>query len=621
VLSQLSYPAIAHTVLDDGGGHFVVVEHLASNKLKVMDPAVGSSAIVAQESFLRQWTGVIILAIPGEHFHSNQPKPLLKQVLGIVRPVKNTLLLLFVCSLLYAAISFGFSVYLQKVIDEAWVYGDLRMLRILSTSLLLTLIVQFVISVVRGKMMAEISRKVDMNLLFGYVRHVVYLPKSFFDSMQKGEIISRLNDATRMTSLVSQTMFEASIDLLTMLMSLAIMFAYSWRVALIIMILIPVYAMLFVSADKIHRVWQRKIIQANAAAEGLFVQTLTTISTLKQVCGESFMVTKLGSAFKTLMDGIRLNARKQVLYYSATDLCTKVVMVIALWAGIYLGFSNVLTKGEVVTLFSLMLFFTGPAVSIAAAGRNIRESMISAERYFDVMSLGRETTVENTLRSDTLRGNVEFREVTFGYPNGVDILHDYTVTIHECSITGIYGQSGSGKSTLGLLLLGIYTPQKGRILINGVDISSVDVPVLRNSIAVVPQDIQLLNTSIQENICLGPVTDEDWFNEVVQRSGVAEIANLLPNGFHFVVSGEGINLSGGQKRKIAFARALYKKAPFLLLDEPTSGLDEASEQRFMQTLQWYKMLGNTVIIITHSDIAIKICDNIVLFKNSRPEPA
>jgi ABC-type bacteriocin/lantibiotic exporter with double-glycine peptidase domain len=194
------------------------------------------------------------------------------------------------------------------------------------------------------------------------------------------------------------------------------------------------------------------------------------------------------------------------------------------------------------------------------------------------------------------------------------------VTIYEGSITGIYGQSGCGKSTLGLLLLGIYTPQKGRILINGVDISSIDVALLRNSIAVMPQDTQLLNTTILENICLGPLGDQDWFNEVAERSGVAEFANLLPNGFHFVVSGEGTNLSGGQKKKIAFARALYKKAPFLLLDEPTSGLDEASEQRFMRTLQWYKILGNTVIIITHSDIAIKICDNIVLFKNSCPEP-
>jgi len=208
-----------------------------------------------------------------------------------------------------------------------------------------------------------------------------------------------------------------------------------------------------------------------------------------------------------------------------------------------------------------------------------------------------------------------FENIAFRYGNNDLVLKNVNLNINGSTIAGITGKSGSGKSTLAALLLKSFEPETGAIWINDTNIAELNRESLSDIISIAHQHADLFSGTIAENIVIGRQFDKDRLTEISERLGIADFAGLLPDGMTTLVSEQGNNLSGGQRQRISIARALYRNTPVLILDEATTAIDAASEEKIMQTIEWYKNNGNTVIIIAHSESTLKICDNIVILEN------
>ena len=213
--------------------------------------------------------------------------------------------------------------------------------------------------------------------------------------------------------------------------------------------------------------------------------------------------------------------------------------------------------------------------------------------------------------------DIEFRKVSFRYGNGKIILDEMNLFIPKGSCIGIKGESGSGKSTLAALLLKLYQPLQGTISINNIDLSMINNKALRSLVVSVPQFTELFNGTVRENIILDKTCDEEKLNSITSRLGVLDFFEDDSQGLETVIYEQGTNLSGGQRQLVSIARALYRDPPVLILDEPSASLDAETENKIMQTIEWYNKQGNTVIIISHSDAALKICNNIVVLTNGK----
>jgi ATP-binding cassette subfamily B protein len=206
---------------------------------------------------------------------------------------------------------------------------------------------------------------------------------------------------------------------------------------------------------------------------------------------------------------------------------------------------------------------------------------------------------------------VQFADVHFSYDHN-KVLNGLNFCIYKNTITGIAGRSGSGKSTIAALLQKLYCPSSGKIMIDETDIQDMDNAFLRKMILTVSQHTQLFSASVMQNITIGSdEPDIGKVNEIADRLGITEFISLLPAGFSTMVSEQASNLSGGQKQLISIARALYKGPSVLILDEATASLDEESERKILETMEWYRLKGNTIIIIAHRDSALKTCDRIL----------
>jgi ATP-binding cassette subfamily B protein len=616
-LSTVPLPAVAHLLINNSYGHYVVVTRAANGQLEIMDPAEGACKRMSISDFADIWTGVLLLLRPGEGFTTNRKTATWKKISALIRPHRRHLALASGCAITFSLLGLAGAVYLQRIVDGVLEKHNLVLLSLLSLLMLFLLLLQYCAGLLKGFLALKCSQAIDQSLVMGYYRHLFRLPQTFFDTMQTGEMINRINDAVRINALVNELVLAAVVDVMILFSSIVLMFVYYWKLALLMTVIVPVYLLMFYRSNRINRRWQRRIMEAGADLESLFVQSLTAASTVKKLAVEKLMCEKAAKQYRGLLQMVRVSSWKQIRIQVSADFVTRLFMVLILWIGCYFVFGNLLSKGELLSFYAMISYFTAPALSLLMTNRNVRDAFIAADRLFEIMELD---TEEQAIGSGTpfdVDGDIEFRDVSFGYASGGTVLQNINIVIRRGSCMGIKGESGSGKSTLAALLLKLYEPHRGGIYVNETNLSSVSAAQWRAHIVPVPQFTDLFNGSILENIILDKPEDTAKLGDICNRLGISGFVSCLPQGLHTMMHEQGVNLSGGQRQLISIARALYRDPKVLILDEPSASLDHETENKIMQTIEWYRKLGNTVIIISHSDAALKICDNIVILKNGR----
>jgi ABC-type bacteriocin transporter len=619
-MNEVPLPAIAHVIVKKVLQHYVVIYKFTKNYVEIMDPGDGQIHRKTHAEFAEEWTGVLILLSPNNEFIARDEKvPVFSRFRFLLSPHRKVLVQALVGAIVYTVLGLSTSIYIQKITDFVLPDGNRNLLNLLSIVMVIILALQMVIGSIQTIFILKTGQLIDARLILGYYKHLLQLPQRFFDTMRTGEIVSRINDAVKIRAFINDTMINILVNIFIIFFSFTLMFIYSMKLALIMAIVIPLYALLYWVTNELNKKRERKIMENAAELETQLVESLNSIKTIKQLNLESFNNLKTETRFMRLLDSTYKSGLNSIFTGNASQLLTRSFTIILLWAGSYLMIDHTITPGELMSFYAIIGYFTGPVSSLIGMNKTIQNARIAADRLFEIMDLERDDDMEHTVEiNQNMLGNITFRNVSFSYGTRTDVFEDFNFEMQQGRLTAIIGESGSGKSTIAALIQGIYPLNKGQISIGDINIRYASPESLRRLVGIVPQNLELFAGSVIENIAVGELApDMELLFAVCKQLGMIEFIEKLPNGFATYIGENGATLSGGQKQRLAIARALYRQPEILIMDEATSNLDSESELVVQQTMQQLVAAGKTVILIAHRLSTVVDADEIVALKDGK----
>ncbi|GAB4055077.1 peptidase domain-containing ABC transporter [Spirosoma litoris] len=618
-LSKIPKPAIAHVIIKEVLHHFVVIYDITDKHIVVMDPGPGKLVKHTHEEFKKIWTGVLILLLPNEQFETGNEKiSATQRFWQLIQPHRSVMIQALFGALIYTILGLSTSIYVQKIVDNVIVEGNQNLLNLLSITMILILVLQLFIGSLKSMFALKTGQQIDARLILGYYKHLMKLPQQFFDTMRVGEIISRINDAVKIRAFINDAATSLVVNAFIVLFSFGMMFTYDWKLAMIMLAVIPFYAGIYVIVNKLNKKYQRTLMEDAAELESQLVESLNAMGTIKRFGLESFANIKTETRFVKLLKTIFTSARNSVWSGNATEIVSRLFTIILLWVGAGFVIDNQITPGELLSFYALIGYFTGPASQLIGANKTVQDALIAADRLFEIMDLERESTENKIELQSDMIGDIRFTDVSFRYGSRTQVFDSLSITVPKGKITAVVGESGSGKSTMLSLLQNLYPLQSGSIHIGDYDIKHISNESLRGRVSVVPQKIDLFAGNVIDNIAVGEYQpDMQRIVAICQRLGITEFIEKLPNGFHTYLGENGASLSGGQKQRIAIARALYQNPDILILDEATSSLDSVSEKCVQETIQHLREHNKTVILIAHRLSTVMNADKIIVIEQGK----
>ncbi|KWW28189.1 MAG: bacteriocin/lantibiotic ABC transporter ATP-binding protein [bacterium P3] len=615
-LSKIPTPAIAHVIKRGKLLHYEVIYGVKQDKIRIMDPGTGELEWVPMEVFNSEWTGVLVLLMPKDDFEKGDKKvSMLKRFSFLLKPHKRAVIESIFGAVIYTLLGLATSIYVGKIVDYVIPDGNGNLLNLLSVLMLVILVLSLFIDGVKTVYMLKTGIKIDTRLILGYYKHLLRLPQSFFDSMRSGEIISRVNDAVKIRSFINETLVGLMVNIFTVIFAFALMFTYYWKLAVIMLLIIPLYVVLYLLYNRVNRVILRKGMEQAAELNAQLVESINTAGTVKRFGLEEYEDIKTENRFVTYIRTVYKSSINALWANLSSGGISRLFTIILLWAGTYFVLDNIITSGELMSFYSLISYFIGPIASLIGINRVYQDAKIAASRLFEIMDLDVEE-VEGKIRFEKEQvGDIAFEHVDFRYGTRTEVFKDFSVTFRKGQISAIVGESGSGKTTLAALMQNLYELQNGHIRIGGVDVRHIDNADLRSLVCVVPQRIDLFEGTIQENITLDDYdSDNARVLELCKEVGLLEFIEGLPMGFNTNIGENGVQLSGGQRQRLAIIRALYRNPEILVLDEATSSLDSESEKSIKRIVAQLRSEGKTVLLIAHRLGTVMDADEIFVLK-------
>ena len=628
--SDFPLPCIAHVVVDGSLLHYVVIHKITKKQVIIADPGVGIIKLSPQEFFGEihadgkppkyHWTGVLILLTRNETFKKgDETKGLFSRFFHLLIPQKKLLLHIFLASLVYTVLGIIGAFYFKALVDDILPDSLMKTLTTLSIGIILLNIFRVLLSAFRTHLLLYLSQKLDISLLLGYYRHVLKLPMNFFGTRKVGEIVSRFNDASHVRDAISGATLTIMIDTLMAIAGGIVLYMQNGKMFAITVIIVILYMIIVLVFNKWYERLNRKQMEDNAQLTSYLVESLNGIQTVKAYNAERKANQETEIRFVKLLRSIF-----NLSWVSNTQSSLKVFVelvggVVILWVGGVSVIKGDMTIGALITFNSLLVYFLDPIKNLINLQPQIQTAVVAADRLGEILDLEAEKT-ENEYKKmnpESLAGDIEIKDVDFRYGTRRLVLEDISIKIKKGQKVAFVGESGSGKTTLSKLLLYMYVPEKGEILINGNNIKDIQIERLREKVAYIPQETFLFSGSILENLSLG--LDQATLDDVIEASKMAqahEFINELPLRYETRLEENGANLSGGQRQRLAIARAMLKNPDILILDEATSNLDSITERALDKTIHEFSK-DMTTIFIAHRLSTIKKCDKIFVMEKGR----
>ncbi len=616
-LSEIPLPAIAHVILKEKLQHYVAIYKITGSYIEKMDPGTGKLEKQPIEEFKEDWTGVLVLLSPSGNFVARDEKTSnFKRFRYLLHPHRKTLLQALCGAAIFTILGLATSIYIQKITDHVLINGNRNLLNLLSVVMIVILLLQVFIGSFQTILVLKTGQLIDARLILGYYKHLLKLPQRFFDTMRTGEIVSRINDAVKIRVFINDTMINFIVSIFIVVFAFSLMFIYNWKLALIMLGVIPLYSALYIAVNYLNKKRERKIMEQAAELESQLVESLNSEKTIKQLGIEEFANIKTETRFISLLHSAYKSGLNSVFSGNSSMFISRIFTIILLWVGSLFVLQQEITPGELMSFYALIGYFTGPVSGLIGMNKTYQNATIAADRLFEIMDLDQE---ENDELIDALTiemGDIQFKNISFSYGTRVDVFEDFNVSFKNGEISAIIGESGSGKTTIAALLQKLYPLNDGTIFFGNTNIKHFSNNSLRQMIGIVPQNIDLFNGSIIDNIAVGEFNpDMKIALDICTQLGIVEFIEKLPAGFNTPVGEHGATLSGGEKQRLAIARALYRQPRILILDEATSSLDSEAEHYVQQTIKQFKSKGKTIIIIAHRLSTVLLADNIVVLEN------
>lgn len=618
-LFKIPVPAIAHIIVKGVITHFVVIIKVGKSYIRIMDPSDGDLHKVTHEDFKNQWTGVLVLLGPGERFKiKNEKTELGSRLLQLIRPSRDILIQSLVGALIYSILGLSLSLYVGRLVDNVIPGSNTNLLNLLGLAMLVIIFFRLVLMVFQSVFVLKTGQIIDASLILGYYQQLFRLPKSFFDNMRTGEIISRIGDAVKIRVFINDISISLVLNIFILIVSFILMFAFYWKLALIILCVIPLYYIIYFISNKINKKTQRKVMENAADLEAQLVESLNAAGTIKRFSLEEMANLKAETKFIGLLESVYKSGLNSIFSSASSNFVSQLITVVVLWVGTGFVLKANITAGELLSFYAIIGYFTGPVSGIINYNKTLLDARIAADRLFEIFDLESEEDRGKIDLIPELVNDIFFENVKFRYGTRVTVFESLSLQIQKGSFTAIVGESGSGKTTLISLLHKLYPVNGGHIRIGNNSISNFTNKSIRKIISCVPQDIDLFTGSIAENIAPAELEpDMARIMYICNILGMSGFIESLPAGFNTMLGEHGVNLSGGQKQRIAIARALYLGPEILVLDEATSSLDPLSESFIQEALSEFVKSGRTLIVIAHRLSTISRADKILVLHNGK----
>jgi len=613
-LFKIPKPAILHVVVKEVLHHYVVLTKTSDKYIEIMDPVDGAFHRIAHEKFKEQWTGIMILIAPGEKFTvSNEKISIPLRFWRLIRPSRGILLQSLTGALVFSVLGLSMAIFVGKLVDNVLPGGNMNLLNLLGVAMLIIISLRLLLNFFQTIFILKTGQKIDATLILGYYQHLLKLPQTFFDNMRTGEIISRIGDAVKIRVFVNDVSIALIINVFILIVSFALMFSFFWKLALIMLTVVPLYLVIYYISNHLNRKVQRTVMERAADLEAQLVESLNSAGTIKRFGLEDFSNLKTETRFVSLLETIYKSGLNGLFSSSSTGLISQLITILVLWIGSGFAIGTQITPGELLSFYAVVGYFTGPVTSVIGFNRTFQDAKIAADRLFEIFDLEIEDEANRIEMKPEMAGDIHFENVKFRYGTRVDVFNLLNLTIKQGEITAIVGESGSGKTTLISILQNLYPIQSGHIRIGRYDLRHLTNQSLRRIVSVVPQKIDLFSGNVADNIAVGDFNpDMGKVTEVCDKLGMTKFIEQLPNGFNTYIGENGVALSGGQQQRIAIARALYRNPEILILDEATSSLDSLAETFVQNTLGVVKQLNKTVIVIAHRLSTINVAQRIIV---------
>lgn len=608
-LAQTPLPAIAA----DRSGSFFVIARVDDGKVLIHDPANQRPTVVTVGELEDRWSGQLLLIRSEATVAGDLAKFDFTWFIPAVVKYRKLLGEVFVVSFVLQIFALLTPLFFQVVMDKVLVHRGLTTLDVIAFGLLAVMVFESVLNGLRAYVFAHTTSRIDVELGARLFRHLVSLPISYFQARRVGDSVARVRELENIRSFLTGNSITVVLDVLFSVVFIAVMFWYSAWLTLVVVLSLPAYFLVSMLITPILRARLNDTFSRGAENQAFLVETLNGIDTLKSMAVEPQITRKWDNQLAGYVAASFKTQTLSTIANESVGLIGKLVTVATLWIGARLVIDGDLSVGQLIAFNMLAGRVSQPIIRLAQLWTNFQQTGVSIERLGEVLNQRTEISQASRSALPPIRGRVEFDQVHFRYrPDGSEILRGISLTINEGEIIGVVGRSGSGKSTLTRLVQRLYSPERGRVLVDGMDLALADVSSLRRQIGVVLQDNMLFNRTIRENIAL---TDPGAPIEAVMSSakmaGAHDFILELPEGYDTIVGEHGASLSGGQRQRIAIARALIGNPRILIFDEATSALDYESERIVQQNMKTICQ-GRTVIIIAHRLSAVRDANRIVV---------
>ena len=660
-LSDFSLPCIAQVITDQGLAHFVVVfkkttikddgarrkhmlqdaetrkeeeekgkKHKCKDYVIIGDPGTELKKITLDE-FYKNFTGVLLLLNPTSEFKGGKlgkdgkdgkssKYGMMKRYIDLLLPQKKLFFYAILSSVITTILGIASSMFNKILMDEVLPYG--------LNSLLITLILVFsvvsitstLIGFVRQWVLIHLSIKIDIPLMLGYFGHIFNLPMKFFATRKTGDITTRYSDANTIksifTSIALSLVMDISMAVITGIILFrmnAMLFSISLFMALVSILLVLVYKQPY------KKINEESMAQA-AALNSQMIESLRGIETVKCNANEQ---TELDNLEREYMKSLKISLRSSRISTTQGLISAFISTgfgMLTTYVGIMQVLNGEMTLGGYMAFSTLSSYFTSPLSNLIGLQMQIQEASISMKRLTEIMDYPAEyETAEGTEQSELEKvdGDIEFKDVTFRYGNRAPALDHVSFTIPAGKKVALVGSSGSGKSTITKLLLKYYDPEDGEIDINGANLAEYTNSSVRRAIAYVPQNIELFSKTIYDNIRISRMDATlDEVKEAAKKADAHEFIRHLPLQYNTYLEEAGNGLSGGEKQRIALARAFLKDSNLYILDESTSNLDFATETLIFNMI-YEQLADRSMLIVAHRLSTIRDCDLILVMDHGK----
>ena len=667
-LSDFSLPCIAQVITDQGLAHFVVVfkkttikdegarrkhmlqdaetrkeeekkgkKHKCKDYVIIGDPGTELKKISLDE-FYKNFTGVLLLLNPTSEFKGGKlgsrdgkdgkdgkdsksgKYGMMKRYIDLLLPQKKLFFYAILSSVITTILGIASSMFNKILMDEVLPYGLNNLLVTLILVFSVVSITSTLIGFVRQWVLIHLSIKIDIPLMLGYFGHIFNLPMKFFATRKTGDITTRYSDADTIksifTSIALSLVMDISMAVITGIILFrmnAMLFSISLFMALVSILLVLVFKQPY------KRINEETMIQS-AALNSQMIESLRGIETIKCNANED---TQLENLEKEYIKSLKISLRSSRISTGQGLISTFISTGFSMLTT-YVGISQVLhgemTLGGFMAFSTLSSYFTSPLSNLIGLQMSIQEAGISMKRLTEIMDYPAEDEANEgseLIPLEKVEGDIEFKDVTFRYGNRAPALDHISFTIPAGKKVALVGSSGSGKSTITKLLLKYYDPEDGEIDVNGVNLAEYSNHSVRRAIAYVPQNVELFSKTIYDNIRISRMDATlDEVKEAAKKADAHEFIRHLPLQYNTYLEEAGNGLSGGEKQRIALARAFLKDSNLYILDESTSNLDFATETLIFNMI-YEQLADRSMLIVAHRLSTIRDCDLILVMDHGK----